>query len=532
MNSPIPAMARRLRVGSMALALALAGCIDGGSSSSSERGDFGSAPPPTFLPVTIKNRSGQTVYVNFTGDQTKPFSVSPTTATIAEGASATFDVTQVSAGRIYLSYGTALHSNAPDGANTADPDYHTRFDKLELTYNQGAGGKANLTAVDFYAIPLLLETSIQGTVIEHLTLAPGQTGTTLQNAIANLIGATNLDKAQVKTTSGSVARILSPVKRPAAYGNFDAFLETLAPNPPPPSPPPTWTVDIAGTYFGIPSQDYHYTGSIDENGITLSDPVHTIVVSHESLAFDATNTVDHDGIYTCNAPFTVDGAAHTVADNDVYAAVYRDLVTAFNLGFITTGANTSSAWWGSPAFPSNAFAGTYYNAYAQVVANSYPGAYGFPFADRYKHLLADLGGKVDAMTITVLGDDTVVPAYVPQGNRNPQTGTTGYPQINVILVTPDTNFNQTTFKFDLQSYQGGNAYTFPTTLTGSAGTNESAQVNGVPTQEGLNIYTLELRGYTYSVLAQVTNGALVWASIAGGGNANLSGSNIFIGGLN
>ena len=269
--------------------------------------------------------------------------------------------------------------------------------------------------------------------------------------------------------------------------------------------------------------------------IKLSDSTHMIVVSRASLAYSATDLIDHNGIYTCNAPFTVDGIAHTVADNDIYAAVYRDLVTAFNLGFIKKGANTSSTWWGSPAFPFNSFDGTYYNAYAQVVANNYPGAYGFPFADRYKHVLADLGGKVDAMTITVLGDATVVPGYTPQGNINPQTGSAGppaTPQVNVILVTPDNNFNLTTFKFDLQQYQGGHAYTFPTTLLTGPVSAASAQVNGVPTQEGLNIYTLELRGYQYSVLVKVTNGVIIWASIAGGGNANLTGSNVYIGGLN
>lgn len=453
-------------------------------------------------------------------------------STIANLASATFNVAQISAGRIYLSYDKPLSTDAPDGANPGDLDYRTRFDKLELTYSQGVGGKANLTAVDFFAIPLLLETSIQGTVIEHLTLAPQQTGSALQIAITGLIAPAKQNVAVITTAKAphEVLRILAPVKAPEAYGSFDNFLDTL----------PTSSVDIAGTYFGKISMDYHYTGTIGTKDITLTETKditrtenpHTIVVSRASLAYNATNLIDNNGIYTCNAPFHVDTLAHTVADNDIYAAVYRDLVTGFNLGFMKKVANVSNTWWDSPAFPANAFSGTYYNAYAQVVATSYPGAYGFPFADRYKHVLADLGGKVDAVKVTVLADDTVAPAYTPKGNVNPQTLGVGSPSLSLILVTSDDNFNTTTFALDLQSYQGGNAYSFPTTYTGTSGDAKSAQVNGVPTQEGLNVYTLVLRGSRYSVLAQVSNNAVVWASIAGGGNATLSGTDVYIGGLN
>lgn len=220
-----------------------------------------------------------------------------------------------------------------------------------------------------------------------------------------------------------------------------------------------------------------------------------------------------------------------MADNDIYAAVYRDLVTGFNLGFVTTGANTSSTWWNSPAFPSNPGGDYSYNAYAKAVATNYPGAYGFPFSDRYKQVLADLGGKVDELKITVLADDTAVPPYSPQGNINPQSGPAGSPTFNVSLTTSDTNFNLTTFTFDTQSYQGGNGYNFPTAPSPFAVPSTSAVINNVPTKDGLNIYTLELRGRRYSVLAMVSNSVVTWASIAGGGNATYTSPTLYIGGL-
>lgn len=509
----------------LAVALALGGCNDHDSTVATP-----TPPPhlgataPTTLPVTISNQSSATAYILFTGDTTKTFSVTPASATIAAGASAVFNVTNISAGRIYVSYNTALSSNAPDGANPNDPDYNTRFDKVELTYNLGSGGAANLTAVDFYAIPMMLQTSIQGTVINQLTLTPGQTGNGVQAALQASV-ASGQNAPVVNTKTNTFARILSPVKAPAAYGKFDGYLATLG----------SATFTIAGTYFGSTSQSYSYTGSVGTNNITLTsaDQSHTMKVPLASLQYNATNLIDDNGIYTCDAPYTVDGVTHHVADNDLYAAVYRDLVTGFNLGFVTPGANVSSTWWTSPAFPANAYNGTTFNAYAQAVAANYSGAYGFPFSDRYQQVLADLGGMVDAMTVTILGDATAAPSNTPQGTLNPQTSAANSPPINVVLVTTDNSFNLSTFTLDLQTFQGGTVNYFPpTTQTPTSTSTNTAQVNGLPSQSGLNIYTMTLRGRTYSVLAQVTGGAVVWASIAGGGSATWSAPNLFIGGLN
>ncbi len=511
-----------LRAVGIALALALAGCNDGADSTAASPPMDGTTPPPAGLPVTLQNNSSHTVHVKFTGDS---MAVSPSSGKINASASATFYVTSISAGRIYLSYDVALSSDAPDGANPNDPDYNTRFDKVEITYTQGSGGNANLTAVDFYAIPMVLQTSIQGTIIDNLTLAPGSTGSALQTALTGAVAA-GQSPPIVNTKSGAFARFLSPVKAPAAYASFDTFLATL--------PGTGTTFTIAGTYFGTPSQTYSYTGTVGENHITLTNGTHTITVSLASLKYSATDLTNQNGIYTCDAPFKVDGVAHVVSDNDIYAAVYRDLVAGFNLGFVRAGvSNTSSAWWTSPAFPTdNAPSSPYFNAYAQAVASTYPGAYGFPFSDRYRQVLADLGGKVDAMTVTILGDNTAPPPYTQPGTLNPQTGPAGSPTFNISLSTGDSHFNDTTFTFDTQTYNGGGNYNFPTSLTNFPVANNAAAINNIPTQDGLNIYSLNVRGKKYSVLAQVTNNAIVWASIAGGGNATWTSPVLYIGGLN
>lgn len=460
------------------------------------------------LTVTIKNNSGRTAHIKFTGD---PLTVDKNNVSLKSGSSADFSLTAVTAGRIYISYDKALSSNAPDGANSADKDYTTRFDKIELTYGQG--GKANLTAVDFYSIPMILETSIQGTTIEHLTLADNQTGKALEAAITGIL--TDQSSAVIKggTNGTETVRILSPVKNPGAYAGFDAYLNTLV----------RATLSITGTYYGTPSLNYDYTGMISADSITLGDGTHTIVIPMTSLMYNKTDLTRYNGIYTCNGAYKVNGVTRHVADNDIYSAVYRDLVTGFNLGFVQPGANDSSQWWYAAPFQ-----GTSYNKYAKVIAEIYPGAYGFPFTDRYNHILADLGGKIDTLTITLLGDNTSPPSYVPQGIINPQSGSVTF---NLIVVTADANFKNTPFTFDAQTYTGGNIYTFPTS-TGGLTDGKSAQINDVPAQNGLNIYQLLLNGKKYSVFVKVEGGKVSWGSIAGGGDATWADPNLFIGGLN
>ncbi|MFO7598807.1 MAG: beta-1,3-glucanase family protein [Candidatus Desulfacyla sp.] len=459
------------------------------------------------LTVTLVNKSGRTAHVKFTG---KPVDVDKNDVTINHGKSDTFSLLEAKSGRIYVSYDKALSSDEPDGANIADKDYHTRFDKVELSYASRAG-KANLTAVDFYAIPMILETLIEGTTIEHMTLSDKMTGEKVQSALLGIMTETSLavvkDKDEIETV-----RLLSPVKRPGAYPSFDAYLETLS----------DATLTIAGTYFGNPATQYRYTGDITANAITLKEGSDTLKIDMETLKWSKTDTQTHNGIYTCNSPYSVNGVTKAVGDNDLYAAVYRDVMTGFNLGYVKPGANDSSTWWDGSHTP---FQGTY-NKYAKTIADDYPGAYGFPFTDRYNHILADLGGRIDKMTITLLADTASPPPYTPKGNMNPQTGDSKF---NLIIVTPDgSGFGGTPFTFNTHAYTGGNNYTFPTTkIDGSSET--ASQVNQVPGQNGLNIYKLEVLNKTYTVLLKVEANVVEWGSITGGASANWGDPNLFVG---
>jgi hypothetical protein len=210
-----------------------------------------------MLVVEIDNQSGRAVFVrgNVAG--------LPDQHQIPAGTTWPFQVSAVEAGRIYLSF-AALSTNAPDGANPHDPDYKTRFEKVELTY-KGGNGKANLTAVDFYAIPLMLQTFVhaadQASVpVEQFSLKAEMTGAKLEQAL--LSAATDPAAASVKINTETV-RILSPVKASAAYGSMAPYVTkvvTAAQN-----------IQINGMYYGSPAKDYAYTGKIDATNIALEN---------------------------------------------------------------------------------------------------------------------------------------------------------------------------------------------------------------------------------------------------------------------
>ena len=474
------------------------------------------------LKVQINNVSGHLVYV-------KVSSAGIPSQQVASGDSYSFDVDNVSAGRIYLSFDQALLSTAPDGpdgANEHDPDYKTRFDKVELTYDGNTGdgntgkGKANLTAVDFYAIPLMLQTFIHGSdgkdvPVEQLSLKANTTGTQLTQALSG--AAIDPAKAMVKNDNNVLVRMLSPAKSPAAYKSMSDYSYYMV----------TKTITIKGTFFGKPAKDYNYTGTFSSVSLPLKMAGERMVNIHRDTLADV--------IYTCNGPYYVEGDSkpHHVSDNDLYAAVYRDVISAFNFGYLGGNyGNCSDNWWGNPPFAdaSNDPNKYYYNKYAAAVYANYPGAYGFPFSDREQHVLASLGGGVDTLRITVLADDKA-PDYLPvPGTLNPQSGIVKF---NLVPVFSN-DINDITglpFKFGgnnckagwINDYKKGPQQKDP---------HKATQVNDCPAGSGWNKYELTIGRAKYSVIVKVTdNGEIELATISGGGNSNWESPNLFVGGF-
>lgn len=329
---------------------------------------------------------------------------------------------QSAGGRVYFSLGAPLVGTGdPEFINSSVQNYYTRFDKMELTFSQtDRSGVADLTAIDFFAIPLAVKTysaaTASGTPLQTLTFR--QPADTITSYLAAL---TNSDPAVLlKDQQGKFLRVLGPSKaQDGKYPSFAPYLDSVR--------AAGQSTHITGLYSHLPdsvrttTQNYDFTATFDgggnlglngggtsyAGGATVG-PGHVIVLTAANLA---------TGIYGANPPYTVDGAAGSMGDNDVYSAVVRDILTGYALGFVNsptvdpnTGVafkdETSDHWWASTqAFgylqPNHPTYYSQYAAYLQTVSN----AYGHPFSDRWQVVQASLDPTtVGTMEIDVLPD--------------------------------------------------------------------------------------------------------------------------------
>ena len=287
-------------------------------------------------------------------------------------------------GRIYFSYGAPVTSAEP-------PTWATRYDKVELTYP----GVANLTAVDFFGIPFKLGArNARGRTLGTLTWnAPTDT---IDKALLAIPGAR---RAVVKTRGGGIARILSPQLTPTSYPSLKQYRRALQGK----------RLIVSGAFFGNPFQTFDYVGRFGGIGTTALSG--TIIPRGGSRAPGATLSVAGStlpsAIYTVDGPYTWGGASHRVSDNDVYAAIYRDLIAGFAWGYWGGKyGNDSSRWHDKPPFEAARRKGTRYasyNEYAAVVYK-YSNAYGFSFSDTGPKKVQLPLDRAATLEITILPD--------------------------------------------------------------------------------------------------------------------------------
>ncbi len=326
-----------------------------------------------------------------------------------------------SGGRIYFSLGAPLTGTGdPEPINKTVANWGTRFDKIELTYSQSNhSGVANLTAIDYFAIPLSVRTyggdTAAGTPLAALTYqSPGYT------VASNLAALSGNDAAVLLNDSqGRFLRVLGPtLSHTGAYPPFAPYITAVRTS--------GQATRITGLYSHAPqsvattTQRYDFTATFDAQGnlrlagggISYAGGAtvgsgHVIVIAAADLAA---------GIYSANPPYTVDGAAANIGNNDVYSAVVRDILTGYALGFVgstTTDPRTGVAfkdepsenWWSSSqAFSYLQSSPTYYDQYAAYL-QTISGAYGHPFSDRWQTVQVSLDpSTVGTLEIDVLSD--------------------------------------------------------------------------------------------------------------------------------
>jgi hypothetical protein len=413
------------------------------------RGRFG-------MEFNIINDTGTTAYFQL-GLGT--FDVTNSGGTIVQGDSVaiaplgtqTVDITEAINAKLLLSLGTALASDAPSPSNSSLTDYNTLWDKVELnlfgtadTIDQSA---INLSSTDFYGLDLEVQTFTSATpTVAAQTLGWTQDTPQLLGSLAAL---TNYNTSAVMVGAGGVPvvepggetidvlRVIAPstIGGPAAdnpYPSFQPYVDSVEAN--------GISTTVEGTYSHTGStaatmtQGYSFVATIPSMGSLMGDlvmigggfvipagstsvgPGHTIIVLGTDVA---------DGIYTANPPFTVDGTAEVIANNDVYAAAVRDMLGGFDLGFVgstTKDAMTgvefvdepTSDWYavnngtavnGPLAFgnaqPTNP---TFYDQYAGLIAH-YSNSYGAPFSDLLPGPQANIDPNTfDQVNITITAD--------------------------------------------------------------------------------------------------------------------------------
>ena len=422
------------------------------------------------------------VYVTFGGANAPCATINGSNAPVQQGVSydmstltSGITVTDVSSGRIFLSLGAPLTSDtsangyAPNFNNPNLGDFTTRWDKFEMDFSSAtAAGGANLTAQDFFALPMRISTT--GGTAAPTTLTTTASASAMFNVLgglsnfstdttANATGAIAAGNNGVTVNGINAVRVIAPatVAPTDAQGNtvypsmanYLQFLRTgnagnpvtaniAGSNGQPVSGGAFQTynltaeiVNVAGTYGGISAQpgDLVIFGTIN-NGDGSGDQAFGLQV----LAANMSDSM----IYGANPPYSVAVGADF---NSVANKIIADYFAALNFGLLgsdeinpnnaaanlpagtTIGNSPSWSWYGNtpdgsplPELPvTDAFAAAqpghtdYYNEYAGYLT-SVSDVYGFAYNDRLQSPLAALANG-SVLTLTLLDDnqaDTVV----------------------------------------------------------------------------------------------------------------------------
>lgn len=363
-------------------------------------------------------------------------------------------------GRIYISYGqtwSVLIAGYEPAQNITDPNFFLRYDKMELTFNGNPADVADLTSIDYWSIPMELETSLNGifvqtvngikkdktsqmiyTQLNTITATP-QSG--LSNALPALVPG---GFEQLSTQPGTgFARIIGPSSYPpiggvpiTPYDLFEDYINSLIQNFGTnttvgkiiPGLGKGVIATIAGQFNGVgpnvptigpqSAQAYNLKASIDNSGnVTLTGTVGS-VVGTTTMIYKKSDLINPSGIYGANAPFSINGGVPRNSANDVYGWITGDLLAGFNIGAIgsqTTigktkvGAMSSTNWFTIPSislFNNLQSNSLYYNQYAATL-QKLSNAYNFAYSDRFSPVFVSLSPIVaDTLQVSLLNVKT------------------------------------------------------------------------------------------------------------------------------
>lgn len=383
--------------------------------------------------VQIVNNSGQSatnIYLMLdNGSSSDGQLPNDTSVPLSQIANATFSLGSISAGRLYISFGASVNNAEP-------PQAPTRYDKIEFS-NPGV---ANLTAVDFFAIPFDM------TALDSSGAATGQSLTYRCHTSTILPQLQAIGAPAEVDSGGQFVRFLSPQLSPPSYSSMAQYVQSMAGQ----------TITVSDGYFGTPYQTINYTGTFGSDGSitlngTLTTPPSSTGVAGSTVQINGSTLPS--AIYTGNGNYTVNGAPAQVSDNNQYSVIYRDIVAGFALGYWGGKyGNSSASWRGQPDFAAarsatSAFAT--FNQYASTIAE-FSEAYGYSFHDvGPTAVTVPLDSSVATLQLTIDADQGpntpgCVGAATPSAPSAPPPATPSTPAASPLPPKPKTSVKKAT----------------------------------------------------------------------------------------
>jgi hypothetical protein len=324
---------------------------------------------------------------------------------LSEINDSTFSLGAISGARLYFSYGAPVKDNEPPAAPT-------RYDKIELT-NPGV---ADLTAVDFFAIPFNMQSLDSG-------------GATVGDAVGyRCYTSTIVQKlrevgpAAEVTNGGQFVRFLSPqLASEGSYPSLAPYIESMAGQ----------TIEVNDTFAkeGEEAKQLSYKGTFEADGtITLNGTITTGGTPAQGLPLHIEGATLPQGVYTGDGAYTVNGEPADVSQNNEYSVIYRDIVAGFGLGYWGGKYGDDSAnWLHKPNFAAARLSSSpfpVYSLYASTIAE-YSSAYGYSFSELGPdEVTVPLEASVATLRVTIDPDQgPSTPGCV--GESTPAAGSTG-----------------------------------------------------------------------------------------------------------
>lgn len=395
------------------------------------------AAPAAAVNVQIVNSSGQpssSVYLLLEkGSSSDGQLQEDTPKLLSEITNSTFSLGAISGARLYFSYGAPVKDNEP-------PDVPTRYDKIELT-NPGV---ADLTAVDFFAIPFNMQSLDSGGATVGDAVGYRCYTSTIVPKLREIAPAAEV------TNGGQFVRLLSPqLAAEGSYPSLAPYIESMVGQ----------TIEVNDT-FAKPHEEakqISYKGTFQPGGsITLTGTITTSGTPAAGLPLQIEGPTLAQAVYTVDGAYTVGGQPANVSQNNEYSVIYRDILAGFGLGYWGGRyGNNSANWLHKPNFAAARLSSSpfpVYSLYASTIAE-YSSAYGYSFSELGPdEVTVPLEASVATLRVTIdpdqgpdtpgcVGESTPAAPSAPAapgssgGGAHPGAGAGGAGQVRVTIDT-------------------------------------------------------------------------------------------------